>query len=183
MHFHLPALALALRVLLLAGVDPIGPEITALTKTLVAAQQPDGYWLDNTTLGKIPIWATMRACQALQEYVRRIDAVRETLDLRQEVLDLTQNTLESRERLEQLSNRIDRLERQIAPLSHTLILARRFRIIILLIIFAAIYLYILTWINVPTLVNVAGVIFAVVLTLVGLYDARLLQREPPNKNN
>lgn len=172
MSYHLPTISLVSRALLAVGIDPLSSEINQLVRILISQQRREGYWLDSTVQGKIPIWTILYACMALREFVTRVDAVRETLGLRQTIVDLTQATRETSQELREVSQRIADIEKQVRPLSRCLLILRRFRVFIVLGIALIVYVYFLFRVEVPMLVNIASAIFGALLALLGIYDAR-----------
>ncbi len=172
MHYHLPTLSLVLRALLVAGIDPLRSEITRLVRLVISEQQKDGYWADETTHGKIPIWATMYACLALREFSSRVDAVHETLDIRQSIVELTDAVRETQTHTELMLQRLTKVESQVKPVSGALGFIRRYRVFWALLLAVAVYTFFLFRVDIPLYVNIASGILAVVLFLIGSYDAR-----------
>jgi hypothetical protein len=172
MHYHIPSLSLSLHALLASGVDPLKNEITTLVRRIVSSQHIGGYWEDDTVQGKIPIWAIMYNCLALREFIKRINAVRETLGIRQAIVDLTQEVHEARTEVIELSSKLEILKRQISPLSNFLLILRKYRIFILVATLALSYIIFLLIFDLPLYINIAAGLLEIVLTVIGLYDSR-----------
>jgi hypothetical protein len=102
-YYHLPALSLGLRALLLAETDPTQVKILEMVDALVS-RQIKGYWKDETTGDKIPIWATLYACQALKEFVLRVQKIRNSIELRHQITDLNIITHETQEKINAYEN-------------------------------------------------------------------------------
>jgi hypothetical protein len=123
-YYHLPALSLGLKALLIAETDPTQTKILQMVDVLVSKQMGKGYWKDETTADKIPIWATLYACQALKEFVIRVEKIRGSIELREKIVELNQASQQTQEKVLNNENLSKELSKQITELGTVLELTK-----------------------------------------------------------
>ena len=113
-HYHLPTKSLVINALLLCEVDCMNEKILNLIDEIILEQNIDGYWLDNSTKEKIPIWSTMYAVFSLKEFITRVEKIRNTVIIRQELITVTKRLDKAEKELESITSRYKQEKNDIA---------------------------------------------------------------------